>query len=389
MPENRSREDRGEPGGERVAETIIWDEETSDISLVRVLSVLLRHRRKLVLLPLAVAVVAIAVGFLLPQSWTTSAAFLPQSDQVQSPRLSSLAAQFGVSLPTGASGQSPQFYADLMQSEALLKEVVGSTYSYARGGSESDTVATDLVALYDVHAETRAASVVEAVERFRDDLSVSTRSETGLVRFSVQMPAPDLSQQVARRLVELVNEFNLQTRQTRASEERRFLEERLESAREDLLAAEDSLERFLENNRGYESSPTLRFAQQRLQRRVQLEQQVYTSLAQSYEEAKISEVRNTPVITVVEPPERPAKPDRRNLLMKAVFGGFLGLFGGLFWGFGKEFTRTAREREPNDYDELRSLWDATRADLRSFTRWIRRRMPGLKASSPARERHRS
>jgi uncharacterized protein involved in exopolysaccharide biosynthesis len=41
---------------------------------------------------------------------------------------------------------------------------------------------------------------------------------------------------------------------------------------------------------------------------------MYTTLTQAYEQARIDEVRNTPVITVVEPPESPVRPDSRRLV---------------------------------------------------------------------------
>jgi len=90
------------------------------------------------------------------------------------------------------------------------------------------------------------------------------------------------------------------TRQSQAAAERGFTEERMAEAQEELRAAENELQRFLQNNRQFQNSPELVFQHDRLQRRVAMRQQVYTSLVQSYEQARIDEVPNTPVITVVE-----------------------------------------------------------------------------------------
>ena len=70
--------------------------------------------------------------------------------------------------------------------------------------------------------------------------------------------------------------------------------------------------------------PELNFQQERLQRQVQLQQQLYTTLSQSFEQAKIEEVRDTPVITVVEPPEAPVRPDPRGLVRNAFLTIILG-----------------------------------------------------------------
>src|SRR5690606_39983998 len=46
-----------------------------------------------------------------------------------------------------------------------------------------------------------------------------------------------------------------------------------------------------------------------------IRQEVYRTLAQAYEEARIQEVRNTPVLTIVDPPEGSALPAIRLRLL--------------------------------------------------------------------------
>lgn len=341
-----------------------------ELSLIGIVNLLLRRRRVVVGLSVSAAVLVVVVSLLFPRTWSSSATFLPEDDQIQSSQLSSLAAQFGVSAPLpGSSGQSPEFYADLMQSQSLLKEVVKTRYPNDTSGSKPQRAGRELVSYYGIHEETPEREVAEAVEELRDDLSVSTVRETGVVRFSVSLESPDLAYQVADRILTLVNRFDRQTRQTQAAAEAQFLAERVAEAQSELLTAEDSLERFLENNRQYQSSPRLRFEQQRLQRRVELRQQVYRSLAESYEEARISRVRNTPVITVVEPPEVPVKPDRRYLTLRALLALVLGFLVGTMWSFGVEFLRGVERQQPAEYEEFQSLWANTLEGVKA--RWLR------------------
>ena len=111
-----------------------------------------------------------------------------------------------------------------------------------------------------------------------------------------------------RRLLELVTEFNQERRQSQAAAERRFVEARREEAKGELEEAERNLQRFLEQNRSYESSPQLVFEAQRLQRSVDINQQLYTSLAQSYEQARIAETVTHPSLPSWTSPRRPALP---------------------------------------------------------------------------------
>lgn len=357
---------------------VYLSDESDAPSVLQLVNLLLRHRRLVVTLSLGVAILAVGLGLMLDVSHTSSGSFMSRSDQGQISRLGGLAAQFGVNLPNMGSGESPQFYADLLRSTHLLSQVVDTRYTAGAtdGGEESRT--GNLVELYEIEAETPRLRHEAAVERLRNDVTVETVDQTGVVRLSVTAPWPDLAQQVADRLIELVQKFNVEQRQTRAEEERRFLEERVSRARQDLLAAEDSLERFLQRNRRYQDSPPLRFAHDRLQRRVSLQQQVYTSLAQSFEEAKIQAVRNTPVITVVQPPRLPARPDSRNLAAHGVLGLLLGGLVAVFWAFGSRLISDARSTEADSYEEFLRLRRATREDFGRLVRPVRRVLVALR-----------
>jgi len=81
---------------------------------------------------------------------------------------------------------------------------------------------------------------------------------------------------------------------------------------------------MLQFNRAIANSPELGFQRDRLQREVSLRQQVYASLMQSREDAKIREVRDTPVLTVLESPRLPVVGEARNSVKKALLGGFAG-----------------------------------------------------------------
>jgi uncharacterized protein involved in exopolysaccharide biosynthesis len=96
------------------------------------------------------------------------------------------------------------------------------------------------------------------------------------------------------------------------------------SVERELHEAEDSLASFLRENRRFESSPELQFERDRRARRVSMQQEVYTSLAQALEQSKINEVRNTPVITILDSPFRPVRPDSKYLWLRVVLGILIG-----------------------------------------------------------------
>lgn len=339
-------------------------------SFLLLANVLLRHRRAVTALVLIGVLVLVVGSLLVPATYTSTVRFTPQAGGTEGDGVSGLARRFGLDVASGTPGSSPAFYAALVETRELMERTVQSGFTPSAGSGDDGE--DDLVERLEVAGPDSAARVDCAIRLLRERLSVETDRATGMVSVAVSTRDPELSRQIAARIVELVNRFNLRTRQSRAAEERRFLADRLEAARRDLVAAEDSLRRFLEDNRRFENSPRLVFEHDRLRRRVELQQQVYTSLASRFEEAKIDEVRDTPVITVVDGAERPARPDPRRLVLKGVIGLMAGGLLGVVWSFSVEFFRGAPAREPEEYREFVRLLDRTRDDLRSGWRKLPR-----------------
>ncbi len=369
------------PANERLVpvriETMFVEERPEPASLLRLVNVVLRRRRIVVGLPIMIATIVCSFTLLQSRTWTASASFSPSESQGagQLGQLAGLAAQFGFSIPVGASGESPEFYVALLRSEALRRSAVRSEYRAVAGASPDTTWVTgDLVTLFEIRGRSEAGRIDGAVERLGRLTSVSTSPETGIVRLSVKTKWPHLSVQIAERMVELVNEFNLQSRQSQARAEREFVDHQLVEARAELAASEDSLESFLMSNRRVENSPQLQFERDRLQRDVTLHQEIVISLAQALEQARIEEVRNTPVITTVEEPFPPAKPDRRRLIAKGLLSLAFGLFLGIVSAFAGEFMAGSRERDPGQYAEFRQL--AAEAKSEAGSLWSRLRRGG-------------
>ena len=308
-----------------------------EVSLVALVRLVRRERRLVVGCGVALATLVAALVLLWPREYTSTAVFMPQSSDGTLSRLSGLAAEFGVTVPGTDPGASPAFYASLLASRDILRAVVLTSYPLSTGAG--DTTRATLVELYGVEGETPAIRRDKAVERFLNDLAIETYRETELIGIEVTTRWPTVSQGAAQRLLDLVSRFNLTTRQTQAGAERRFVQARLETARAELRAAEERLQTFLQRNREFRDSPALVFANDRLTREVELRQQVVTSLVQSFEQARIDEVRNTPVTTVVEPPDLPAQPDPRRLLLKTLLGLTAGLLLGMFLAAVRDFAR--------------------------------------------------
>jgi uncharacterized protein involved in exopolysaccharide biosynthesis len=315
---------------ERAFDDLDAPAERSRAALTAGAQALWRRRRRIALAGLVGALVGVAAALARPPRYVSSFSFTPQG-RAASGNLSGLAAQFGISVPTDQA-QSPAFYVSLLQSDAVRRRVVATSFAVGQPGG---AVRGTLVEFLRARGDTPAERLEDGVRRLGRALRASVQIRSGIVEVSVAMPAPDLSRQVAERLLALVDDYNQRQRVTQASAQRRFTEARLGSVATELRTAEERLEQFLRGNREFRGSPTLVFAEERLRREVEFRQQVYNQLAQSLEKAKIDEVRDTPVISVVDAPTLPVRPEPRNAVAAAVLGALVA--GGLtaaaaLWG---------------------------------------------------------
>ena len=223
------------------------------ISISEILNTLLR-RRALVIRVIAVTTgLSFLVALTRPTMFTSSVAFLAESSEGATGGAIALAQQFGLSIGSPDGQRTPEFYAGLVTSMEILRQT--ATKRYARSRDQDGSLETDLLAYYEVKGKTEAERIERAMERLEEDIAVTTDRETGVVRFSVTTSDPLLSQGVAQHILDLIERFDLTTRQTQAGAERQFSGERLAALTAELRAAEDSLKNFLSENRVFDNSP--------------------------------------------------------------------------------------------------------------------------------------
>lgn len=314
---------------------------TAEISLDRVLAVLSRRRYLVLGLPAALAAAGLSY-VLLFGSYMSQSTFTPEESGLGLGSLSGLAAQLGVSVPGGLDGQSRSldFYVRVLQSPTVLAEIAATQYTFPSKKDGSDTLSGTLFELYGIKGDTEEERTWSMVKVLEPRISVGADRIARIVTIRTKAPWPVLSQQINRRMLDILEDLNTRQRQSQAATQRAFVQERMVHALADLTQAETDLQEFLERNRMYDASPKLRFDAARLERRIELRQQVHTTLAQAYEQASIEEVRDTPVITVLEAPELFFKRSRNPLVVSMTAIAF-GLAVGCTMAFGLEYLSQA------------------------------------------------
>lgn len=331
------------------------------LDLVRFLRVLLQRRRLLIILPLAFAVVGAVTSLLLPKYWAASATFLPETKAPLgiSSTLAGVASQFGIDLGADQGQSSPRLYEQLAESRSILERLLWTPMP-----AVDDAPARPLIDWVGPSAGADSAKrETRALRRLRKAINVNVDLETHVVRLTLEARNPRVASVAANDLVEEFSEFNLNQRQTHARERRRFVEQRAAEAKLELDSLEDSVVQFLQQNVLYQQSPELVDRYQRLQRQVQVRQQVYLTLAQERERARIEEVNDTPMLTVIDsatPPTERSRPER-TFITVAMFAA--GLVVAVLAAFISENLRRRVRRGDADVVALEAEWRAVQSAL--------------------------
>jgi uncharacterized protein involved in exopolysaccharide biosynthesis len=342
-----------------------------DVSLIEMANALLRNWRSVILLPLLLGFAVGLWSLTRERQFAATASFMPQMADVRGGGggAAALAQQFGISLGSERPGQSPQFYLDLLQSRTLLRRAVESEYRIR--SSDGEWWSGTLVQYWRFDTEEDPVPPWRrAAERLRRSVTASVSRETGVVQVTVSGDHPLLAEHMAETLLDLLNEYNLEVRQSRAHEEGRFVTSRLAEAQQELLAAEGVLQNFLRQNRTFRNSPELMFEHESLQRQVEMRQEIYTSLLRAREQARIDGVRDTPLLTVIDHPAGTAIPQPRRTIMRVMLALVLGLMLALGIVFVRESALNGRQTNDPHYREFKDLTRRAWSDIRQPRQWL-------------------
>ena len=109
-----------------------------------------------------------------------------------------------------------------------------------------------------------------------------------------------------------------------------------------------------------------------------LKQQVFGTLTQAYEDARIREVRDTPVIAVFETPSVAAVPQPRGRLKSTFVGLALGGLVGVLLALSAAIVKWRRQEGNVEADEFVSGLCEIRDELLAPVRWFGKRMARVK-----------
>ncbi len=303
-------------------------------------------------------VFAVAATFIFPPVYRSNVSFVANSSGASKlpgglggSGLGGLLERFGGSVG-GDPSESPVFYVQLLASRELLTRLLETRFPNPRTEALRDSAT--LISILRIRHDDPARRVELAVKQMSEAISPGWDAKTNLVWFSVDAQWPELSAQIANAVVGLVSSFNREIRVTGSKSKRAFLQMRRDSAQTALRDAEERQRFFYEQNRGFVAAPSLKFEEQRIRRDVDLASDLYINLDRQLEVARIDEINDAALITIVDTAVAPRKaqwPRYGVLLFSAVA---LGLLAGLTIAGSASILSDWRRRNPGTWADIRS-----------------------------------
>jgi len=333
-----------------------------EINLLDYLAVLVKWRRFLVINVALFTLLAIVLVLIVPRSYKSTASILPPKDQgVFNPLGAASSLLKGITSAQGPGsrlGQNPGVYNYL----AILK---------SRGSMEEVVRKFNLVEVYDVPNK----SVEKAIKELESNVNFDIQPEENIT-IETYDKDPQRAAAIANQFVEILNSISIRLGTQEGKNNREFIERRLATINRDLHAAEESLKTYQEKsgvlilpeqsnasvsavaelyamkvkkeievgilergstkdnpvlqhlktelqeiNKKVDMLPEAGIETLRLYREVAIQQKILEYVVPLYEQAKVDEQKNVPVILVLDnavPAERPDKP-KRVIIVLVVF----------------------------------------------------------------------
>jgi uncharacterized protein involved in exopolysaccharide biosynthesis len=345
------------------------DEGDNDIDLIEILKTIWEGRKTILKTVGVFVVTGLIVALLSVVEYTSEVKVMPETQQGMSlGALGGLAQQFGFSTSAQQGGEeiSANLYPSIIQSNVFLLELMNYEVTVPEG-SEKITLAEYIkdyqkrswlmavirspltlkswVASWFKSAPASVEHIMandlalqriltlsdeewEVLRNIRSRTTATMNTETGEVTVAVEMQDPVIAASVADQVVQNLSDFIIEKRTEKTRRNVEFIEERFEDAKTQFEEAQNNLAAFNDANRG-QLTAMARTEEQLLQSRYDLAFNLYNSLAERLEEARIKLQEETPVLNIIDPaavPDRRSEPNRTLILIVfVILGGLIGI----------------------------------------------------------------
>ena len=290
---------------------------------------ILKKRIKLIIVItlLSISFAIVYLFFIAQPVYLTTAKLLPTGEDNSLSNIQGLASQFGLALPfqSGSNLSFSDIYPEIVKSRQLTGIVLEKKFNTRKFGQNQllKNILSRQYRLdkYDVDERFKRSS-----EILQDNIKVSKARLTSIVTLEVRGLEPEFAVDLANTIISESDKLQREFKTHQISDKRSFIEERIKDVKKDLESAQEDLKEFREKNRQVQYSPALLLEEERLTTEMDVKKEIFSTLKQQFELAKIEEVEEGATVQILDRPVAPYEQSSPKI--------FLSIFLSIFIGFG-------------------------------------------------------
>ncbi|MGH8014969.1 MAG: GNVR domain-containing protein [Candidatus Zixiibacteriota bacterium] len=283
----------------------------------------LRYKKMSYVIVATTMLVTLGYCLLLPNKYTSVATILPSGGGDELSDLKELAggslAELGLGAFTQSSENSSAIFPKVLTSRLLSEQILNHRFDFSHKGKTKSLTLLEYLDAANIDLGIRQLSKIAKVDLDR---------RTGYITLSATTTYPALSSLLVKTYLQLLDDYNIYHRQSKARENEKFISKRAVEAAAELTLAENNLEEFQEINRNYTTSsdPVLRNEMSKLEREVSVKETIYLTLVKKHELAKLEAAKDVPIVQVLDngaAPQIKSSPRRSLYLLAALVSSIL------------------------------------------------------------------
>ena len=307
IPQAASGADGAPPGRQPGDEDVIH--------LLPIVNLLLINRRAILLPAINLMLVVWVLTLFMSPVYTATASFMNTSESGMAEKLAGSSG--------GGGGEEfsavPEYYAALLNSGEFLAGMVKRQLREGKNNpaNDGDDWLHDLVG-----GEDDEGLLTElAVDKLKTMVSLkppNAKSKRMILELAVESNSPELSKSIASSVLAAIAAQGGDERTQKAIQNRDFIQQRLKDSEQALKQAEMALSAFLTRNRKIDV-PRLAAENERLERAVKVQEELFLTLRKELELAKIKVQENKSLLRVLEQPTAKRTGPKRLLIATIAF----------------------------------------------------------------------
>lgn len=363
------------------------EEEGDEIDILELLRKLWDARKKILKWCGIAAVAGLVIGFSIPKKYTVSSKLAPETvSKSATGSLSSLASLAGINLATMSTADAvyPDLYPDIVSStpfvvelfpvqvefESKNEQMTTDYYTYLKDYTRTPWWNKVIVAPFkalgwfiglfresEEEEEEGFASLNpaelskeqdEVAKDIRENISLSVDKKTSVISLSVTAQDPHVAARITEEVIARLKTYVTNYRTEKSRTDLAYYENLYTEAKNSYFTAQQRYANYVDRNQGV-ILQRVKTEQERLQNEMNLAYQLYNSCAQQLQAARAKVQMETPVFTVINPPQVPLKrsaPSKATILVAFVFLAFV--FESVWVLWGRDLVAGVKKKEEEE-----------------------------------------